>query len=93
MWVISPGQSVNKQEVNSFRKYEVWEGYWCFEPVDKPDLHQFKTLDYYCWKPIDEIKICIESDLGLQLPVKKQIETYEFILQNQEGILEGVWNY
>ncbi len=82
--------------MESFRKYEVWKGRWCFEPVVKPELNLLKSLDYYCWKPRENnnVNIRIESgDDSIELPTKKQIDIYEFLVNNQEYILEGVWDY
>ncbi|MCR6641703.1 MAG: hypothetical protein NVV82_22605 [Sporocytophaga sp.] len=82
--------------MDKFRKYEVWDDYWCFEPFNEPELELLKTLDYYCWKPREnnKINIRIESyDNYTVSPSNKQIEVYEFVIKNQDRILEGIWNY
>lgn len=82
--------------MREFRKYEVWEDYWCFEPIVKPSLESFLALNYYCWKPRknDAINIRIErNENDIDSPSTKQIETFEFVAKNQGRILEGIWNY
>lgn len=82
--------------MEKFRKYEVWEDYWCFEPVNEPELELLKTLDYYCWKPREnnKINIRIEScNSNTVSPSPKQIEVYEFVIKNQDKILDGICNY
>ena len=85
---------VMDEEVERFRKYEVWKGYWCFEPIKEPELYLLKTLNYYCWKPRENNKVNVRIELeDFDLPTEKQIDTYEFVIKNQESILEGVWAY
>ena len=82
--------------MDKYRKYEVWEDYWCFEPVDQPELNLLATLDYCCWKPRENNKVNIRIELydgNVELPSKKQIDTYEFVIKNQERILAGIWDY
>jgi hypothetical protein len=81
--------------LKNYRKYEVWEGYWCFEPIEAVQLNLLKTLDYYSWKPRenDKINIRIESFNNVEFPTKKQIETFEFVIENQSQIMESIWEY
>jgi hypothetical protein len=81
--------------MENYRKYKVWDDYWYFEPTKDADLEALKTLNFYCWKPRedDKIKIRIESYDDSELPKANQERTYEFVIENQERILEGVWNY
>lgn len=88
--------SLKIDKVATYRKYEAWEGHWCFEPVDQSELNLLTTLDYFCWKPREGNKVSIRIELSdgtVEVPSKKQIDTYEFVIKNQERILVGVWDY
>lgn len=81
--------------MEEFEKYEIWEGYWCYKPINNPSFNILKTLNYYCWNPTnnDGIEIRIESLNNTELPSKNQKRTLEFIIDNESNILNGVWNY
>ncbi|WP_422091718.1 DUF6985 domain-containing protein [Tenacibaculum ovolyticum] len=81
--------------MKEFKKYEVWEDYWCYKPIDNTNLEILKTLNYYCWNPRenDEIKIRIESFNNTELPRENQIKALEFIIGNESKIINGIWNY
>ncbi|MGY3795831.1 DUF6985 domain-containing protein [Aquimarina sp. 433] len=81
--------------MKEFEKYEVWEDYWCYKPINNPTFEILKTLNYYCWKPRenDEIKIRIESFNNTELPRDSQIKAIEFVIGNESEILDGIWNY
>ena len=77
------------------RKYEVWEDYWCFEPIYEVPFELLKGLNYQCWSPRedDKIKIRIESYNNSELPSENQIKTLEFVVKNESKILSGIWAY
>jgi len=81
--------------LRELRKYEVWEDYWCYEPINKIPFELLKELNYYCWGPKedDEIKIRIESYDTTELPKENQLKALEFIVKNEANILEGLWDY
>jgi hypothetical protein len=81
--------------METYRKHKLWEDYWYFEPINEAKLDVLRTLNYYCWKPRedDKIEIRIESYDDSKLPKANQVKAYEFAIENQERILEGIWNY
>ena len=81
--------------MENYRKYEVWDDYWCFEPINEEPLNLLKTLNYFCWKQRenDKVKIRIESYDNTELPSENQVKAFEFVKQNEFEILEGIWKY
>lgn len=77
------------------RKYEVWEDYWCYEPINDTSFELLKTLNYYCWSPRenDKIQIRIESYNNKEVPRENQIKAFDFVVKNEYNILDGVWDY
>jgi hypothetical protein len=80
--------------MKAFIKYEEEEEYWYFKPSSRLDFSILKSLDYCSFfNKKTEISVQLESSEELKEPSKKQIETLDFILENQEEILISIFNF
>ncbi|MEW7280682.1 hypothetical protein ABW636_18995 [Aquimarina sp. 2201CG1-2-11] len=79
--------------MNEYIKYEVWENYWCFKPVNSLEFSHFLKLDYSSWSKIDEIQIRMESNKNNIIPESKQVKTLDFINENQPKIISSIFDY
>ncbi|WP_020571782.1 hypothetical protein [Neolewinella persica] len=79
---------------DKFIKYEEWEDYWFFKPVNQLKLEILEELNVSSWKPPKNgIKIRIETNLETNEPTGKQLEALEFVKQNQARIIESIYNF
>lgn len=82
--------------MTNFNKSEIWEGYWCFEPVSKYEFPIFQTLNFLSWsgKERNAIDVQIESfDESSSSPTNQQIETLEFIIEKQTELVQEIFRY
>lgn len=79
--------------MEDYIKYEVWEDYWCFKPVNQLELSSFLKLDYTSWTTSKEIQIRIESNKTQISPNPKQTKTLSYIANNEDEIIKSIFDY
>ncbi|WP_157811074.1 DUF6985 domain-containing protein [Cellulophaga sp. RHA19] len=66
-------------------------------PTENILFNEFEKLDYRCWHDNKKHDIKVEIELSDNEnsvePSKKQIETLNFIKQNQKLIIQNIWKY
>ena len=78
-----------------FIKKEIWENYWCFTPKESINFSILGNLDYVVWYKDEKspLETLIDIVDGSNKPTDKQIETLNFIQENQDAILDSIFLY
>lgn len=80
--------------MKNFYKYEIWEDNWCFKPTSKLDFSVLSSLDYCSWfkDNRDIIEVIIQAEKDVLKPSNHQIQTLNFILDNQYEIINAIFD-
>jgi len=76
-----------------FEQFEVWDGYWCFRPTKEVDLRILETLSYSSRSTKGKREIWIQKNEGQETPTKHQIETLNYLRNNQNDIIVSTFTY
>ena len=79
---------------SKFVKYEEWEDYWYFKPLELIKLEKFETLNADSWNPSQNtIKFIIESQKETSEPTDRQLTTVQYVKDNQDQILNSIFEF
>lgn len=76
-----------------FESFEVWEDFWCFRPKAKIELKILGILNYTSRSVGSEFEFWIEKHQEKESPTNYQVQTFEYIINNQEKILQSIFTY
>lgn len=80
-------------DIIEFEKFEVWDGFWCFRPRQEIDLGILEKLSYSSRSTRSKHEIWIQKNEGQETPTQYQIDTLNYLKNNQDKIIESSFSY
>jgi len=76
-----------------FEKFEVWDGFWCFRPIQEIDLRILEKLSYSSRSIKGKREIWVQKNEEQETPTQYQIDTLNFLKNHQNEVIESTFSY
>ncbi len=81
--------------MNEYNKYQITDDYSYFVPNNQIEFKTLSNLKFipYFNREAEQIEVRIDNHNGSEKPSKEQIETINFVIENQNDIIHNTFHY